>query len=246
MFQGLSAALPGSLWRTLGVAEEVIGFVRGGEGQVCQLEVLAMTTASATSWPAALRVPELGVQVVGPFAGSPRSVPELGADRATGVLNPSFWSQYAGSVSPTARNRWDEATFAPTTVVSTRIRLQRSTFVGCREQRLRRLPRAAPRLPAASARSAPGGRLHQCGLVGHRLVQCDAADTSAAGLASYRAALEDSFLMNDLKALRRFPRLMEVTPRCAGRTEGGPRLHARTVPVGGERTRVGRDEVPLS
>ncbi|AQP43598.1 hypothetical protein RPIT_01145 [Tessaracoccus flavus] len=48
--------------------------------------------------------------------------------------------------------------------------------------------------------------------MGHRLVQCDAADTSAAGLASYRAALEDRFLMNDLKTLRRFPRLMEVPP----------------------------------
>lgn len=185
-------------------------------------------------------MPELGVQVVCPFAGSPRSVPELGADRATGVLNPSYWSQYAGSVSPTARNRWDEATFAPTTVVSTRIRLQRSTFVGGREQRLVCPSTAPDPHRVVGFINVVGG--------GHRLVQCEAADTSAAGLASYRAALEDRFVMNDLKTLRRFPRLMESTPLRVFRDvpEGGPRLHARTVPVGGERTRVGRNEVPLS
>lgn len=41
----------------------------------------------------------------------------------------------------------------------------------------------------------------------------DAGDTSAAGLAGYRAALEDSFVLRDLRSLRRFPHFMESTPR---------------------------------
>ncbi|WP_159806393.1 FAD-dependent oxidoreductase [Cellulomonas citrea] len=40
-----------------------------------------------------------------------------------------------------------------------------------------------------------------------------AGDTSAAGLAGYRAALEDSFVLRDLRTLRRFPHFMESTPR---------------------------------
>jgi electron transfer flavoprotein-quinone oxidoreductase len=40
-----------------------------------------------------------------------------------------------------------------------------------------------------------------------------AGDTSAAGLAGYRAALEDSFVLRDLRTLRRFPHFMEHTPR---------------------------------
>ncbi|MBU4336538.1 MAG: FAD-dependent oxidoreductase [Actinobacteria bacterium] len=40
-----------------------------------------------------------------------------------------------------------------------------------------------------------------------------AGDTSAAGLAGYRAALEDSFVLQDLRTLRRFPHFMESTPR---------------------------------
>lgn len=38
-------------------------------------------------------------------------------------------------------------------------------------------------------------------------------DTSAAGLAGYRAALEDSFVLRDLRTVRRFPHFMESTPR---------------------------------
>ncbi|MDR1442242.1 MAG: FAD-binding protein [Bifidobacteriaceae bacterium] len=41
----------------------------------------------------------------------------------------------------------------------------------------------------------------------------DAGDTSLAGLAGYRQALEDSFVLRDLKTLRRFPHFMENTPR---------------------------------
>lgn len=41
----------------------------------------------------------------------------------------------------------------------------------------------------------------------------DAGDTSTAGLAGYRDALEDSFVLRDLRTLRRFPRFMESTPR---------------------------------
>ncbi|MEA4943888.1 MAG: FAD-dependent oxidoreductase [Propionicimonas sp.] len=41
----------------------------------------------------------------------------------------------------------------------------------------------------------------------------EAGDTSAAGLAGYRQALEDSFVLRDLRTLRRFPRFMEDTPR---------------------------------
>ncbi|MCV2394458.1 FAD-dependent oxidoreductase [Actinotalea sp. M2MS4P-6] len=41
----------------------------------------------------------------------------------------------------------------------------------------------------------------------------DAGDTSAEGLAGYRAALEDSFVLRDLRTLRRFPHFMESTPR---------------------------------
>jgi electron transfer flavoprotein-quinone oxidoreductase len=41
----------------------------------------------------------------------------------------------------------------------------------------------------------------------------DAKDTSAAGLAGYRQALEHSFVLRDLKTLRRFPHFMESTPR---------------------------------
>ncbi len=41
----------------------------------------------------------------------------------------------------------------------------------------------------------------------------EAGDTSAAGLAGYRAALEESFVLQDLKTLRRFPHFMESTPR---------------------------------
>jgi electron transfer flavoprotein-quinone oxidoreductase len=41
----------------------------------------------------------------------------------------------------------------------------------------------------------------------------EAGDTSAAGLAGYRRALEDSFVLKDLKTLRRFPHFMESTPR---------------------------------
>ena len=41
----------------------------------------------------------------------------------------------------------------------------------------------------------------------------DAGDTSAARLASYRAKLEDSFVLKDLQAYRRFPAFMEGTPR---------------------------------
>jgi electron transfer flavoprotein-quinone oxidoreductase len=41
----------------------------------------------------------------------------------------------------------------------------------------------------------------------------DAGDTSAAGLAGYRTALEESFVLQDLKTLRRFPHFMESTPR---------------------------------
>jgi electron transfer flavoprotein-quinone oxidoreductase len=41
----------------------------------------------------------------------------------------------------------------------------------------------------------------------------DAGDTSAAGLAGYRAALEDSFVLKDLKTLRGFPHFMEHTTR---------------------------------
>lgn len=43
-----------------------------------------------------------------------------------------------------------------------------------------------------------------------------AGDTSAAGLAGYRAALEDSFVLRDLRTLRRFPHFMESTPRVFG------------------------------
>jgi electron transfer flavoprotein-quinone oxidoreductase len=41
----------------------------------------------------------------------------------------------------------------------------------------------------------------------------EAGDTSAAGLAGYRTALEDSFVLQDLKTLRRFPHFMENTSR---------------------------------
>ena len=41
----------------------------------------------------------------------------------------------------------------------------------------------------------------------------EAGDTSAAGLAGYRQALEDSFVLQDLKTLRKFPHFMESTPR---------------------------------
>jgi electron transfer flavoprotein-quinone oxidoreductase len=41
----------------------------------------------------------------------------------------------------------------------------------------------------------------------------EAGDTSAAGLAGYRAALEESFVLQDLRTLRRFPHFMESTPR---------------------------------
>lgn len=41
----------------------------------------------------------------------------------------------------------------------------------------------------------------------------DAGDTSAAGLGGYRAALEESFVLRDLRSLRRFPHFMESTPR---------------------------------
>ncbi|MCC6495820.1 MAG: FAD-dependent oxidoreductase [Propionibacteriaceae bacterium] len=40
-----------------------------------------------------------------------------------------------------------------------------------------------------------------------------AGDTSAAGLAGYRKALEESFVLQDLKTVRRFPHFMETTPR---------------------------------
>ncbi len=41
----------------------------------------------------------------------------------------------------------------------------------------------------------------------------DAGDTSAAGLAGYRRALEESFVLQDLRTLRKFPHFMESTPR---------------------------------
>jgi len=44
----------------------------------------------------------------------------------------------------------------------------------------------------------------------------EAGDTSATGLAGYRSALEDSFVLKDLKLLRRVPRFMENTPRIFG------------------------------
>ena len=44
----------------------------------------------------------------------------------------------------------------------------------------------------------------------------DAKDTSAAGLAGYVQALEDSFVLRDLRTLRRFPQFMETTPRMFG------------------------------
>jgi Dehydrogenases (flavoproteins) len=47
-------------------------------------------------------------------------------------------------------------------------------------------------------------------------VALGAGDTSAAGLAGYRTALEDSFVLQDMKTLRRFPHFMESTPRMFG------------------------------
>ncbi len=44
----------------------------------------------------------------------------------------------------------------------------------------------------------------------------EAGDTSAAGLGGYRTALEDSFVLQDMKTLRRFPHFMESTPRMFG------------------------------
>ncbi|MCW5953422.1 MAG: FAD-dependent oxidoreductase [Propionibacteriaceae bacterium] len=41
----------------------------------------------------------------------------------------------------------------------------------------------------------------------------EAGDTSAAGLAGYRRTLENSFVLQDLKTLRKFPHFMEGTPR---------------------------------
>lgn len=41
----------------------------------------------------------------------------------------------------------------------------------------------------------------------------EARDTSAAGLAGYREALERSFVLQDMKTLRRFPSFLERTPR---------------------------------
>ncbi|MCL2782623.1 MAG: FAD-dependent oxidoreductase [Propionibacteriaceae bacterium] len=41
----------------------------------------------------------------------------------------------------------------------------------------------------------------------------DAGDTSALGLAGYQRALDESFVMQDLRTLRRFPHFMEHTPR---------------------------------
>jgi electron transfer flavoprotein-quinone oxidoreductase len=41
----------------------------------------------------------------------------------------------------------------------------------------------------------------------------DAGDTSAQALAPYRQALEDSFVLQDMRTLRRFPAFMENTPR---------------------------------
>ena len=43
-----------------------------------------------------------------------------------------------------------------------------------------------------------------------------AGDTSAAGLSGYRSALEDSFVLRDLRTLRKFPHFMETTPRMFG------------------------------
>lgn len=43
-----------------------------------------------------------------------------------------------------------------------------------------------------------------------------AGDTSAAGLAGYRTALESSFVLQDMKTLSRFPHFMESTPRMFG------------------------------
>jgi len=43
-----------------------------------------------------------------------------------------------------------------------------------------------------------------------------AGDTSAAGLSGYRTALEDSFVLRDLRTLRKFPHFMETTPRMFG------------------------------
>jgi electron transfer flavoprotein-quinone oxidoreductase len=41
----------------------------------------------------------------------------------------------------------------------------------------------------------------------------EAGDTSAAGLEPYRQALENSFVLKDMRTLRRFPAFMEHTPR---------------------------------
>lgn len=41
----------------------------------------------------------------------------------------------------------------------------------------------------------------------------DAGDTTAAGLAGYRTALENSFVLKDMKSIRRMPKFMEDTPR---------------------------------
>jgi electron transfer flavoprotein-quinone oxidoreductase len=40
-----------------------------------------------------------------------------------------------------------------------------------------------------------------------------AGDTSAQGLAGYRRALADSFVLKDMRTLRRFPHFMEDTTR---------------------------------
>ena len=44
----------------------------------------------------------------------------------------------------------------------------------------------------------------------------DVGDTSAMGLAPYKKALDDSFVMKDMRTMRRFPDFMEHTPRMFG------------------------------
>jgi hypothetical protein len=150
----------------LGVGQQLFGLVRCALGQVGELGVLAAHHLQRFLPRGGAASAEFRVQVMCPTPCSAGPVAELGADRADttgGADSPGRGGDPLHRLSQ-RRGVVGDATFDGTTVLSTRIRLQRSTFASTAfANRARFNPSTAPTHTGRSASStswgaAPAGR----------------------------------------------------------------------------------------
>ncbi len=161
---------PGGPQGSFRVGQQPFGLGGGGLGQIGQLSVLAAHHRQRLVPGGGVAGPQFRVQVMGPPAGGPGSVPQFGADRTTGGLDPA-----TGRGDPADRFREQPGIG--------RIGHVRRHHGGvdpdpgaAQQLRLRRLRQQSLVQPLDRGRTAPGGQLHQRRRVRHRLIDADPAE----------------------------------------------------------------------